>query len=209
MVGSMSAIDHVIYATHDLAAAGHRFWEEFGLASYEGGVHPDYGTANRIVPLGDSYIEIMGIQDEAVARMNPLGAFLLTQIDAGDRWVAWCLRPDDIEATAKRIGSVAIPGHRMRPDGTAVTWMLAGLEIALAEPPLPFFIAWDDAASMPGREALDHRTDVKGILRVEVACDPHRLRSHAGDDLRVRVVDGEPGIVAVTLATGDGRRIEI
>lgn len=200
----MTAIDHLIFGVRDLDAAAHRFWEEYGLASYEGGVHPAYGTANRIVPMGDSYIEIMGVADPSVARTNPLGEFLLSQTQGGDRWVAWCLRSDDIEATATRIGSAAIPGERMRPDGRAVTWRLAGLEIALSDPPLPFFIAWDDPAQMPGREPLAHRADAKGIRRVELACDPHRLRSHAGTDLPVRVVDGPPGINAVVVATGDG-----
>lgn len=196
----MSHIDHVIYGARDLDETGHRFWDEFGLASYEGGVHPEFGTANRIVPLGDHYIELMGVSDPAVARMNPLGEFLLSQIEAGDRWIAWCLRPGDIEATATRIGSVAVPGHRMRPDGTSVTWLLAGLEIALTDPPMPFFIAWDDPDHTPGHEPLDHRAGAVGIEEVEIACDEARLRDHAGGDLPVRVVDGPPGIVAVTIA---------
>lgn len=208
-VPRMTVIDHVILGTRDLDAAAHRLWEQHGLASYEGGVHPEYGTANRIVPLGGCYIEIMGIADDAVAGTNPLGRFVLSQIDAGDRWIAWCLRPEDIESTAARIGSAAIPGRRMRPEGQTVTWRLAGLEIALAEPPLPFFIAWDDPAQMPGRQPLEHRTDVKAIRRVELACDPHRLRSHAGSDLPVRVVDGPAGIIAVTLATGDGSTVTL
>lgn len=203
----MTRIDHVIYGTQDLDAAGQRFWHEYGLASYEGGLHPEYGTANRIVPLGDAYIEIMGIHGEAAARMNPLGDFVLSQIDGGDRWIAWCLRPDDIDATASRIGSVAVPGHRTRPDGTSVTWLLAGLEIALAEPPLPFFIAWDDPANMPGHQTLEHRSEATGIAGVEIACDPARLREHAGSDLPAIIVDGEPGIVAVTIA-GANLRIE-
>ncbi|HEX9695037.1 MAG TPA: VOC family protein [Actinomycetota bacterium] len=197
----MTAIDHVIYGTRDLDAAGHRFWEEYGLASYEGGLHPAYGTANRIVPLGDSYIELMGISDPTAARMNPLGEFVLSQIDAGDRWIGWCLRPDDINAVADRIGSVAVPGHRTRPDGTSVTWMLAGLEIALTDPPLPFFIAWDDPDHTPGRESLEHRAGAMGIAEIEIACDAKQLRHHAGADLPVRIAPGDPGIVAVTLTT--------
>ncbi|HVL90473.1 MAG TPA: VOC family protein [Actinomycetota bacterium] len=196
----MNRIDHVIYGTHDVNAAGHRFWDEFGLASYEGGLHPAYGTANRIVPLGDSYIEIMGISDPTAARMNPLGEFVLSQIDDGDRWIAWCLRPGDIEQTAERIGSVAVPGHRVRPDGTSVTWLLAGLEIALSDPPLPFFIAWDDDAHMPGRETLEHRVLADGIDGIELVGDATRLREHAGDDVEASVTEGSPPrIVAVTV----------
>lgn len=196
-------IDHVIYGTRDIDAAGARFWQQFGLASYEGGVHPRLGTGNRIVPFGDSYIEIMGIAEAAVARDNPLGRYLLESTASGDRWTGWCLRPDDIEAVALRIGSAVVPGERRRPDGGTVTWRLTGLEIALSEPPLPFFIAWDDPAQMPGRVPLEHRAGSPRIVAVEVAGDPARLEAHAGAGLPVRPAAGSPGIVAVVLESGD------
>jgi hypothetical protein len=48
-------LDHILIAVADLAAAGHEIEERHGLASIEGGRHPGWGTANRIVPLGDAY----------------------------------------------------------------------------------------------------------------------------------------------------------
>ncbi len=52
-------MDHVIVIVHDLDAAASRYYEQHGLASVAGGRHPANGTANRIVPLGTSYIELM------------------------------------------------------------------------------------------------------------------------------------------------------
>lgn len=163
-----TVIDHVIWGTRDLATAGQWFWSEHGLASYEGGAHPAYGTGNRIIPLGDSYIELMGIVDEATARSNPLGQYVLQQIDGGDRWIAWCLRSDDIDALAARIGAAPVAGERHTPDGRVVSWRSTGLELALTQPPLPFFIAWDDLSVHPGRTPLGHRRDVSGIRNVHV-----------------------------------------
>ena len=60
-------LDHVLVAVADLAKAGQEFVERHGLASIEGGRHPAWGTANRIVPLGDSYLELIAVVDAAKA----------------------------------------------------------------------------------------------------------------------------------------------
>ena len=60
-------LDHVLIAVTELESAGEAFEERFGLASVEGGRHPAWGTANRIVPLGSSYLELVGVVDKAVA----------------------------------------------------------------------------------------------------------------------------------------------
>ncbi len=49
----MLRLDHVVFAVPDLDEAAVRFRGEFGLDSTEGGRHERWGTANRIVPLGD------------------------------------------------------------------------------------------------------------------------------------------------------------
>jgi Glyoxalase-like domain len=43
------AVDHVV-VVHDLMAAARRYYEQTGLASVVGGLHPGHGTGNRIVP---------------------------------------------------------------------------------------------------------------------------------------------------------------
>jgi Glyoxalase-like domain len=54
-------IDHVLMAVVDLNAAGERFEVMYGLVSVEGGRHPGWGTANRVVPLGENYLELVAV----------------------------------------------------------------------------------------------------------------------------------------------------
>jgi hypothetical protein len=49
-------LDHVLIAVSDLAAAAREIEVRYGLVSIEGGRHPGWGTANRIVPLGETYL---------------------------------------------------------------------------------------------------------------------------------------------------------
>ena len=59
-------IGQVILGVQDLDAAASRF-ESLGLAVVDGGVHPGLGTANRVVPLGSSYLELLGVVDRSLA----------------------------------------------------------------------------------------------------------------------------------------------
>src|SRR5581483_1601628 len=47
-------LDHVLVAVVDLAKAARELEARYGLSSIEGGRHAGWGTANRIVPLGNS-----------------------------------------------------------------------------------------------------------------------------------------------------------
>ena len=57
----------------DLAAAAREIEARHGLASIEGGRHPGWGTANRIVPLGSSYLELVAVIDDAVPFVDHVG----------------------------------------------------------------------------------------------------------------------------------------
>lgn len=215
----MYAIDHVVLAVADLEEAGERLHREHGLASARGGVHPRWGTANRIVPLGQDYVELIAVVDPVVGRATALGRALLALTgDGRDRWFAVCLSDTEIEATAARLGLTVEPGERTRPDGSQLRWRGAGIEDADRDVWLPFFIAWDVPAELhPGRGAIEHDAAVLGIARVEVAGDSGRLRAWlgpAGDSLPIEVVDGEPGVQgpgvrAVVLATDGGDPIRL
>jgi Glyoxalase-like domain len=51
-------IDHIVWGVDDLDRAAAQVQERYGLASVPGGRHPGWGTANRIIPLGPSYLEL-------------------------------------------------------------------------------------------------------------------------------------------------------
>ena len=129
-----------------------------------GGVHRAWGTANRIVPLGSTYVELMAIDDPQVAMSTDLGHRLAARLETGEGWFAFCVADDDIEATAARLGLVVLPGARTRPDGETVAWRGAGIEAPGRTADLPFFIAWDVAAELhPGAMSVEHPSGATGI----------------------------------------------
>ena len=186
-------IDHVIYATGDADAAAERLWDEHGLASVAGGQHPAWGTANRIVPLGGAYLELMTIFDPELAATNELGRIVTAAIEGGDRFIGWMVNGAGFDDRVAANGFAAHRFSRERPDGSELTWQLAGLQSMLTEPPLPGLIAWDDPASFPGLTPIQHRVKPTGIAWIELAGDEALVRRYLGGaDLPLRFVDGAP-----------------
>src|SRR5262245_31668761 len=73
-------IDHVVYGARNLDAGVASLEDRFGLASVPGGLHPGWGTANRIVPLGDTYIEMISVVEPGVAAGSAFGRALLEHV---------------------------------------------------------------------------------------------------------------------------------
>lgn len=197
-------IDHVILATRDIDAAAARLLDEHGLDSVVGGRHPGWGTGNRIVPVGDQYLEIMGIVDEAEAGESPLGQHVLSLTTDGDCFMGWCVRPDDLDSLAARLDVPAIPSSRVRPDGVEVRWRLAGLPEAMAEPWLPFFISWDDMTLHPSRTPVAHRLVPHEIAWVEVGGDSLRRDAWLGGSSLPVLAGAEARVTAVAITTATG-----
>lgn len=123
-----AVIDHLIYAVRDLDEAGERL-AAMGLTSSFGGSHPGLGTSNRIVPLRDAYIELLG--------PSPLTA---------ERFIGWMVR-------GAPMGEDAVPMQRVRADGSVLSWRLAGLAAATwweLDPLVPVRIEWDEGVALPG-----------------------------------------------------------
>jgi hypothetical protein len=205
------AIDHVLVAVRDLDEAAERLYEQTGLASAAGGRHGGHGTGNRIVPLGDSYLELMAVVDRGEAEASPAGSWLEQRlVEVGEGPAALCLHTDDLEAIAVRTGHPPLPMSRTRPDGVRLDWHLVGLEAAFTEG-LPFFIEWHiDRTAHPGRTVVEHRRAPAGIDWVELGGDEERLASWLGPhELPIRYVDGEPGPHRVAIRLEDGESIVI
>ena len=209
----MLSIDHAVLAVADLDEAGERILREHGLASVPGGVHPAWGTANRIIPMGSDYLELISVVDPEVASTSVFGRDILRfTADGDDRWAEICVADTDVEATASRLEIAVASGSRTTEDGRQIRWHGSGLEEGVRDPYLPFFISWDVPDDlMPGRMHAEHRVDVRGIASIEVAGDPVRLRDWLGGaDLPIDVIGGgQPGIRSVTLALGDGGTLVI
>ena len=188
-------IDHVLYAVSDLEAGAARFEEDLGLDSIPGGPHPDWGTANRIVPLGPDYLELVGVVDRAKAEASPFGRLVL---EAGEGLVGWSVGTDDLDRVARRLGLEIVRGKRKRPDGVRLTWRAAGIEAAMhSRGALPFFIQWEGPGELhPGG---DHQA-AAGVTWVEVAAQETELRDWLGGaELPVRFASAGAGITAAAI----------
>ena len=185
-------IDHVLYAVTDLDVAAARFEEDLELESIHGGEHGTWGTANRIVPFGPDYLELIGVVDRAAAEDSDLGR---TVLDTADGLLAWVVATDDLDEVAARLGLEITRGSRARPDGVRLSWRMAGLKQAMVSAgSLPFFIQWEGAAELhPGGD----QAAPPGIRWVEVATGEARLREWLGGaELPVRFAAEGRGITA-------------
>ena len=192
-------LDHVLIAVADLGAAGREFEARYGLASLEGGRHPGWGTANRIVPLGAAYLELITVIDPSGAAANPFGTWV-AQANPG-RPLGWAVRTNDIEAVGQRLGLTAMVGSREMGDGKVLRWQTAGLEQAIAEPSFPFFIQWAEGTPFPGRARISHRAGPIAIQWLHLQGDADRLSAWLGDQhLPITVREGPPAIQSMVLA---------
>lgn len=205
----MLRIDHVAYAAPDLDQAADRFREEFGLDSIEGGRHEGWGTANRIVPLGDQYLELVAVVDEPMAAETVFGRGVLERAAVGGGWLTIAAVADDLEGVGSRLGLEVRSGSRTLPDGQTVRWRMAGLDDQRREPWMPFFLIWEVSDELhPGRARAGHGVRATGLGWVEVGGDAERLRTWlGGDELPIRVTDDEPGIHRVAISTLDGELV--
>ena len=204
----MLAIDHVIMTVADYDAAAQRLLDDHGLASVVGGRHLGHGTGNRIVPLGPDYLELMAVVDQEEAAASPLGRWVTGRTENAGGPAALCLRTDNIENVADRLGLEPMAMSRRRLDGTLLSWHLVGLDLMLEEG-LPFYIQWQAAdEGLPGRIAAAHEVVPTGIKWVEIGGDEARLADWLGPhNLDIRPVVGRKGVHRLGVGTAAGEII--
>ena len=201
-------LDHVLIAVADLAAAASEIEARHGLASIEGGSHPGWGTANRIVPLGDSYLELVAAVDRAAAAQSAFGRWVAAVHPKLGQPLGWAVRIDDLDPLARRLDLSIQAGSRATPSGQLLQWRSAGIEQAIAEPSLPFFIEWGQGTPHPGRVTVNHRVAPVEIARLELAGDPDQLAHWLGNhQLPIAVRPGQPAVVTIVLTGAEGEII--
>jgi hypothetical protein len=198
-------IDHVLLATRDLSEAARELEARHGLRSIAGGRHPGWGTENRIVPLGDAYLELVAVASLEEARDSAFGQWVARAGSHLLRPLGWAVRPADLDEVARRHGLAVTSGARVTPTGERLAWRTAGVDRAATEPSLPFFIEWDPESRFPG--SAD--SDVRGrLVRLALEGDPPRLASWLGGHaLPLEVRLGAPAVVAVTVRTPAGETV--
>ena len=145
-------IDHLVIAVHDPDAAVSELAWLLGLpAGTSGGRHNAWGTRNRLLWLGDTFIELVTVFDHRLAERSWLGRATLAALPDAPAAICWALSTDDIDLDRSAMNAAgarlaqATSGERRRPDGEIVRWRLAlPAEVGLGR---PFLIEHDGSAA--------------------------------------------------------------
>ena len=145
-------IDHLVYATANLADSVDELNSRFGVALTPGGRHVRFGTRNFLADLGDSrYLEVIGPDPEQPTPDGPR-PFSIDNL-TGPRLVTWAARVKNLDEAVRRAQTAGCdPGpiiamSRDSPDGARLRWRMA-LPPAAGELGglVPLLIDWADAA---------------------------------------------------------------
>src|SRR5256885_6702304 len=92
----LTGLDHIIIGVNDLEQATTIFSQKLGLAASGGGIHPKGGTANRIIVIGDTYLELITVHDQTEAQQS-----ILDRLAKGDGYLNFVLASNDIYADSQ------------------------------------------------------------------------------------------------------------
>jgi len=153
----MLRIDHLVIGVADLDDGVKEFEELTGIRPVYGGEHPNRGTHNALISLGDrTYLELLAPRPGTDVPESL--QFLAELVELTP--VMWAVSTDDITQTADRLAGAGyevtepVPGSRRQENGSTLHWTV----FEMAAPNLagaPFFIEWSEtsvhpSASSPG-----------------------------------------------------------
>lgn len=108
--------DHIAVAAQTLAEGVAVVEQALGVALAGGGAHPHMGTHNRLLGLGDLYLEVIAIDPDAPRPAWPRW-FDLDGFDGKPRLTNWVARCDDLGAeVARSPAGVGVPVALQRGD---------------------------------------------------------------------------------------------
>jgi Glyoxalase-like domain len=210
--------DHVQVAVDSLDMAAEQFASRYGLLALDGGRHPGRGTANMIVPLGQSYVELIAVVDDSEAVSIPTSIRVRRAVESGRTFAAWAVRTDGLEQTRTEAAAQGlrlpstetVNGRRRRPDGQELVWRSAELVPDGEFSSMPFLIEWQlQPEHFPGAAAARHPSGARGVLSVVLSDPaPEAALSNLGrllaEDLDYSVEKGPPGVLEIVLDTPAG-----
>jgi hypothetical protein len=206
-------LDHLSYAAgpDGLAATAERLSALIGEDFVDGGVHPRFGTVNRVLPLANGhYLEVVAVLDHPASDKAPFGQLVRTRSQAGGGWLGWVVSVPDISVVEARLGRSAVPGNRHLPDGFDLRWLQLGVSGVHEDPQLPYVIQWEAGDEHHPSTGATGRVALQSI---EIAGDPRRVAEWLGspalaalEEIEVDWVapHGQPGILAAHLSTPSG-----
>ena len=139
-----TALDHIIIGVNDLEQAAITFTQKLGLSVSGGGIHPSGGTANRIIVIGDTYLELIAVRTPAEAQQS-----MIKRLAKGDGYLNFVLASNDIMTDAAAMvacGTTIIgpnPGELRSSGGRSRAWTRADIERRDLTQHYPFLIEHD------------------------------------------------------------------
>jgi hypothetical protein len=201
----LARLDHLVYATPDLAVGIDAVEKLLGVRASPGGQHPGLGTRNALVALGpSSYLEIIGPDPD---QPRPAGRLRFGIDDLkSPRIVTWVAKGTELETVAKtaaergvRLGPV-IPGSRRRPDGVVLAWRYTDPNTVIADRIVPFLIDW-------GTSPHPSASAARGATLVGVRAEhPEPARVRAMLDVLGLALGVQEGAAPAIIATIDSPR---
>ncbi len=140
----LTGLDHIIIGVRDLDAATELFRDKLGLIPSGGGVHPNVGTANRIIVIGNTYLELITVRTPAEAQ-----ASIVERLAKGEGYLNFVLASNDIQADseAMKARSIALigpeKGSLTSQDGRSRGWIRTNIERPDLTQHYPFLIQHD------------------------------------------------------------------
>lgn len=199
-------VDHLVYATPDLAAGVAQIERLLGVKAVPGGQHPGAGTRNALIGLGDNiYLEIIG-PDPDQPKPNRPRRFGIDDLQKA-RLVTWAAKGTNLKAMVENakthgvdLGQVQA-GSRRRPDGVLLSWQLTVSSLLIEGGIVPFFIDWGEtqhpSSSLPkGCKLVALRAEHPQPGRVKTELSALRLN--------VPVSAGSAPVLIATIRTPNG-----
>jgi Glyoxalase-like domain len=186
--------DHLAVAALTLAEGVAAVEEALGVALAGGGAHPHMATHNRLLGLGDLYLEVIAADPDAL-RPNWPRWFDLDHFAGGPRLTNWVVRCDDLAAAVARgpVG-VGVPVALQRGD---YRWQMA----VPADGKLPFdggfpaLIQWHGALH-PAKALPDAGVRLRCLEIAHPQASELRAALGGLHDARVVITDGAFAIQA-------------
>ncbi len=140
----LTGLDHIIIGVHDLEAATATFRDKLGLLPSGGGVHASGGTANRIIVIGDTYIELIAIKIPAEVQQS-----MVARLVQGEGYLNFVLTSNALQADSAAMQARGITiigpkaGSLTAGDGRSRAWSRTDVERPDLTQHCPFLIEHD------------------------------------------------------------------
>lgn len=163
------AVNHIVMAVANLRDAAGRIEDLLGRTPTGGGRHVESGTENLIVPVGDSYLELVTVIDPSQASGHPFGRLVASAISSGMVLAGWAVDRDlltgDEQSEVERLHEAVA----LTRDGSA--FMCYGVPSDLADTDLPFFVRREGE----GGGSINTFTGSVGITALVLASPDDRI----------------------------------